>query len=289
MDRSLEEKKRHSSQLKPYSYYKCVIPDWFANVPLHWHAEFELNFMFSGCAEFICGDDRFISSGGDIIILPPNMLHAIYPHENSELIYDTIVFSLEMLGASENDRSAAECLKPFFSGSFAVTPQITREHMYYGELKTTIENIFSSAKGDTPWLDMLIKSELMRFIWLLKESGDISETTRHASSLSDAIRPVIEYMNDNYNENITIEQLAAIVHMSKSYFMLRFKEAAGVGAIEYLSQLRIKKACELLSGSYKTAAQVAYDCGFRNISNFNRQFLKITGCTPKTYRSSHKV
>lgn len=280
-----EEKRQHSSQLIPFSYYKCLIPDYFSSVPLHWHSEFEINFIISGCAEFICGDNRSVSSEGDIIIIPPNMLHAVYPHEDFKQLYDTVVFSPEMLGISENDRCAAECLKPLLGGT-EINTQITREHIYYGELKTTVENIFSCAKGNTPQLDMLMKSELLRFFWLLYEKGDIFRTDKNTISRSETIRPAIEYMNENFSEAVTIEQLAEITHMSKSYFMRRFKETAGVGAIEYLSQLRIKKACEILLKTDKTVVESAFECGFRNLSNFNRQFRKFVGCTPNEYRQT---
>lgn len=279
-----EEKRRHSSRLVPFSYYKCLIPDYFASVPLHWHGEFEINLVVSGCAEFICGDSRFVSGEGDIIVIPPNMLHAISPNGNNSQLYDTIVFSPEMLGASDNDRCAAECIIPLSNGGLRVNTRITSGHTYYGELKTTAENIFSCAKGNTPQLDMLLKSELLRFFWLLRESGDIVRTSGNAVSRSEIIRPAIEYMNENFSENITIEQLAETAHLSRSYFMRRFKEAAGEGAIEYLSRLRIKRACGLLCLTDKTSAEIALECGFRNISNFNRQFRSIVGCTPKEYR-----
>ena len=81
-----------------------------------------------------------------------------------------------------------------------------------------------------------------------------------------------------------MEKLAEITHLSKSYFMDRFKQAAGVGAVEYLIQLRIKKACELLVNTEKTTAEIAFECGFRNLSNYNRQFKRIVGCTPNEYR-----
>ncbi|MDE7193277.1 MAG: AraC family transcriptional regulator [Oscillospiraceae bacterium] len=279
-----EEKKQHSSRLVPFSYYKCLIPDYFASVPLHWHGEFEINLVISGCAEFICGDGRFVSEEGDIVVIPPNMLHAICPHGDNKQLYDTIVFSPEMLGASDSDRCAAECIKPLSNGGSRVNTHITKEHIYYGELKTTAENIFSCAKGNTAQLDMLMKSELLRFFWLLRESGDITRTSENTISRSEAIRPAIEYMNDNFSENITVERLAEIAHLSKSYFMRRFKETSGGSAIEYLSQIRLKKACELLCATDKTAAEIAFECGFKNISNFNRQFRRIVGCTPKEYR-----
>ncbi|MGN1416999.1 MAG: hypothetical protein ACI4XF_09155, partial [Oscillospiraceae bacterium] len=56
-----EEKRQHSSRLVPYSYYKCLIPDFFAGVPMHWHGEFEINYISEGSAEFICGDEHFLS------------------------------------------------------------------------------------------------------------------------------------------------------------------------------------------------------------------------------------
>lgn len=284
-----EEKKKHSSQLIPFSYYKCLIPDYFANVPLHWHSEFEINYILAGCAEFICGDKKFISAEGDIIIILPNQLHAIYPHENNNQLYDTIVFNAEMLGISENSRCAVEYISPLASGISDINIRITNEHVHYSELKAIIESIFSCAKGNTPLLDMLMKSELLRLFWLLEESGSISQTARKNADKSESIRLAIDYMNKNYADNITIEQLAEIAHISKSYFMRRFKETAGVGAIEYLSQIRIKRVCSILAKTDKTATEAAFECGFRNLSNFNRQFLNIVGCTPREYRKMNRT
>ena len=281
-----EENRRHSTLLVPFSYYKCLIPDYFAAVPIHWHGEFEINHIISGCAEFICGDGRFVSAEGDIIIIPPNMFHAIYPHENSKQIYDTLVFSPEMLGASENDRSAVSCVRPMVSGEFGINPRITREHIYYDEIKTAVENIFSCAKGNTPQLDMLMKSEMLRLFWLLEVSGDIFRVSENTVSMGEMVRPAIEYMNENFNEDISVGQLAEVVHLSKSYFMRCFKKAAGIGAIEYLAQLRVKKVCALLYETDKTAAEAASECGFRNLSNFNRRFKEIMDCTPREYRKT---
>lgn len=279
-----EEKRKHSSQLVPFSYYKSLIPDYFVNVPIHWHSEFEINYIISGSAEFICGDSRFVSAEGDIIIIPPNMFHAIYPREGFRQLYDTVVFSPEMLGVSENDRCAVDCVRPLANGDLGLNTRITGENIYYDEIRTAVENIFSCAKGNTSRLDMLMKSELLRLFWLLEESGDIFRVSGNTLSRSEMIRPAIEYMNENYCGNITVERLAEAAHLSKSYFMRCFKKIAGIGAIEYLSQLRVKKVCKLLAETDRTAADIAFECGFRNLSNFNRQFREIMGCTPREYR-----
>ena len=100
------------------------------------------------------------------------------------------------------------------------------------------------------------------------------------------IRTALEYINAHYTENITISFLAVLSHMSKNYFMRIFKETAGVGAIGYINQLRIRKSCELLVHSRKNIAEIAYECGFSNISHFNRQFLKQNRMQPGQYRKA---
>lgn len=281
-DTDTEEKKQHSSRLVPFSCYRCKIPEYFTTVPLHWHSEFEMSVMREGCIEYICGDERFSANEKDIVIVAPNTLHAMYPHGGTVQRYDTLVFSADMLGASDNDRSAAEFIRPIADGFNAI--HITPVHTYYDELMITAENIISCAIGNTARLDMLMKSELLRLFWLLENSGEIDCSAHGEVNKSEIIRPAIDYIAENYNENITIEQLAATVHLSKSYFMNRFKQAAGVSAVEYITQFRIRAACTALTETTHTVSEISFECGFRNLSNFNRQFRRLMGCTPNEYR-----
>ncbi len=278
-----EEKKRHSSMLVPFSCYRCKIPDYFPNVPLHWHGEFEMSIIREGFPDYICGDVKIPAAEGDIVIVAPNILHAIYPRGSAVLWYDTVVFSPEMLGLSDNDRSAAECIRPLANGGFTAL-HITKAHTYYNELKITADNIVSCGIGNTPRLDMLMKSELLRLFWLLEDNGDIDLRAPAETGKSEMIRAALEYIAENYGENITIEQLAETVHLSKSYFMSRFRETAGVSAVEYINQFRIRAACSALLESARTISEISFECGFRNLSNFNRQFRRLTGCTPNEYR-----
>lgn len=279
-----KENRVHSSGEKPYSYYECSIPDGFACVPMHWHSEFELNYIREGSAEFICGEEKFNSSKGDIVITQPNILHSIYPRENTRQVYDTLVFSSELFGGSEQDRYFAECIRPLINGSMRLPVRITSGHHYYAELSLSAENIFSCARGDSPQLDMLLRSEIMRFFWLLE-----TEAKAAAVHTDSVIRPALEYIAEHYSECITISHLAAAVHLSESYFMNRFKEYVGLSAIEYISHFRIEKACKELAGSKKSVMEIAFECGFSNLSNFNRQFRRIAGCSPTEYRKRQAI
>lgn len=67
--------------------------------------------------------------------------------------------------------------------------------------------------------------------------------------------------------------------------MSRFRKQVGLSTVEYISHFRIDTACRELIGTKKSVLEIAFDCGFRNVSNFNRQFRKITGCSPSKYRN----
>lgn len=282
--RETEEKRQHSTPLIPYSFYEVRIPEALNNVPMHWHNEFELNLILSGAGEFICGDNRFTLNAGELLLIPPNMLHAAYPLEHENLIYQAIVFHASLLGSTGNDRCTMECIRPIINGTLSVAEPIRPESKNYSALKACAEQIIFCVHGNQPQLDLLLKSELLRFIWLLDLNTEASVHEATAISYSELIRPALDYMMKNLQENITIEQLAGLVHLSKSYFMNCFKKAVGLGAIEHLTNLRINAACEALSDSEKLISEIAFSCGYSNLSNFNRQFKQIMGCSPKEYR-----
>lgn len=307
-NREMLENRRHSTVYIPYSFYECRMPEFYLNVPLHWHDEFEINRILQGKGEFICGDDKLIAEEGDLLILPPDTLHAAFPCEGSELVYQAMVFSPVMLGANSNDRCAVEYIRPIMKGDIRLRIQIHRDVPDYTDLKASADLIFSysglpklgdkvEAGKDTfhtpsPREDLMLKGELLRFFGLLYCDSTTDMGTGgngrggDTVSYSEMIRPALEFMVENYRENISVDELAELVHLSKSYFMSCFKKAAGTGAIEYLTQLRINAACRMLTDTALPVSDIAYSCGYCNLSNFNRQFRKLAGCSPKEYRRS---
>lgn len=283
-NRETQEKRRHSTTLIPYSHYECRLPEWFASVPMHWHGEFELIHIRQGRGEFICGSKKQEAEEGEFLLIPPNMLHAAYSCREQELIYNALVFSPTMLGAGSGDRCTNECIRPILNGRMGSHVHIRNRTGNCGEITVSAERIFDCVRENSARADMLMKSELMRLIWLLEESGDIVFEKKRESGEAEIIRPAIEYMAQRFREDITVEQLAGLVHLSKSHFMRCFRQAVGIGAIEHLSQLRIHAACEALSDSTDQIADIAFACGYSNLSNFNRQFLKKVGCSPREYR-----
>ena len=84
----------------------------------------------------------------------------------------------------------------------------------------------------------------------------------------------LAYIHQHYSESIKLESAAAEANMSASHFCRMFKEVRGVGFVDYLNKLRVKRACEMLATTRRPVSTIGYECGFANLSNFNRNFRK---------------
>lgn len=96
---------------------------------------------------------------------------------------------------------------------------------------------------------------------------------------------VYNYLRENYNKPITLKEISHIAKMSPFAFSRYFKKNSGAGFVEYLNQVRTNKACYLLRESDYQVQDIAVDCGFASISNFNKQFKKTVGISPRDYRA----
>ena len=102
-------------------------------------------------------------------------------------------------------------------------------------------------------------------------------------------KSVISYMEHNYNQPVTLQDLADTIPCNSQYLCRFFKDIAGVSPIQYLLNYRIQKACILLETTNNPVLDIALDCGFENVSYFIRKFKEIMCCTPKAYRNNHTL
>ncbi len=98
------------------------------------------------------------------------------------------------------------------------------------------------------------------------------------------IKNAINYINEHFRENVSLERIADYVHMSKIYFRKQFIEATGMSPHEYVKQQRISEAKKQLFISLDSISDIAYNSGFSSQSYFNYVFKKETGTSPKNYR-----
>ncbi|MFC0469026.1 response regulator [Halalkalibacter kiskunsagensis] len=103
------------------------------------------------------------------------------------------------------------------------------------------------------------------------------------------IKKALDYIAAHYTENLTLQSVADIVHLSKSYFSLYFKKQTGRNFVDYLIELRIREAKRLLVQNESRIYDVAEASGFKDVKYFSKVFKKVTGLTPMEYREKHQA
>lgn len=97
-----------------------------------------------------------------------------------------------------------------------------------------------------------------------------------------------DYIQENLTENLTLEELARVANMSKTYYTTIFKKETGISLWEYIVSKRVEMAKAIIKKDDATMLEIATKCGFNNTANFNRAFKKHAGKTPSQYRKEHR-
>lgn len=113
------------------------------------------------------------------------------------------------------------------------------------------------------------------------------ETAPHTTADADFLK-VLDYIENHLFEDITLDDLAEIAHLEKTYLITKFKEIWGLSPIKYVNTMRIERAKFLLKRSDKSITEIAYETGFGSIHYFSRYFKETVGLTPNEYRQDHK-
>jgi len=103
--------------------------------------------------------------------------------------------------------------------------------------------------------------------------------------LHERLNTVFDYMDQHYNEDLSLETVASVAGFSKYHFSRLFKQCSGYNFYDYLCVLRIRAAETLLMSPDLSITEVALQSGFSSLSTFNRTFKKKKGCTPSEYRA----
>jgi AraC-like DNA-binding protein len=117
-----------------------------------------------------------------------------------------------------------------------------------------------------------------------------SSSFAHIEDNTDSrrVRKIYEYINDHYREEIRLEDLADIVGMTPAALSRFFKIRTGKTISDHIIDIRLGNATRLLVDTTNSIGEICYDCGFNNLSNFNRIFKKRKGCSPKEFRENYR-
>lgn len=163
------------------------------------------------------------------------------------------------------------------------TPCFHPENLF--EYDTLLQTIYQIADSDTYVRDMMIYEKLISLLTLLmKESWHPESSSRSTASKKQNLSDIRTYLEQNYQQKITLDDLSRTFFINKFYLTRVFKEQFGISVNNYLLQVRITHAKQLLRFSDQTMENIAVACGLGDSNYFARIFKKVEGITPSQFR-----
>ena len=280
------ETKSHSTPDFPYNAYICSIPFDFEKVPLHWHDEVEIIYIKKGRGRVTLDFTSLYVEAGDIIIVSPGQLHAIGPAEDS-MEYENIIFHPQILLSKQTDTCSTDYFSPLMDGTLTIPVLYQPGDPYYKEISACVDANDEISKTNPPAYQLFIKSQLFMLFYILFNKCSSRNAQKKDYKSLEKMKLILKFVENNYMEKITIEDVAKEVNLSQSHFMKYFKNTMGTSFIDYLNEYRLTMASRLLISSDSSILDIAAEVGFDNLSYFNRSFKKRFQQTPREYRKRY--
>ncbi len=257
--------------------------------PLHHHSEYELNYIEKAeGVRRIVGDSIEIIGNYDLTLITGEELEHVWEqyHCNSDSIREiTLQFSSNLLSDSFIQKNQFDSIRRMFEkakkGISFPMEAIMKVYPLLDTLSSEKEGFYAVIK----FLTILYELSLFDNIHILSSSS-----FAHSDEGSDSRRvlKIRQYINTHYKEPIRLEELAELVGMTPVALSRFFKIRSGKTISDYLIDIRLGFAARLLADTTNSISEICYDCGFNNLSNFNRIFKKKKGCTPKEFRENFR-
>jgi AraC-like DNA-binding protein len=260
-------------------------PNW------HFHPHYQLFTVLEGTGSRLIGDSIQHFEPGDTVFLGPDVPHlwrseAPYFEKDSPLLTRGIVlyFKEDFLGKEFLSKPEMSSIEQLFAES-------KRGIAYSGKTRSIIHKELHELLA-CDGFERIIKT--LSLLHLLSHSTDgrpitsLGYTNTFKVSETERMQKVQNYVWQHFKDEIRLGEAASLAGMSEAAFCRYFRTRANKTFTDFVSEVRISQACKLLVETADTVSQIAYDSGFDTLSNFNRNFKKITGQTPREYRQAYR-
>jgi AraC-like DNA-binding protein len=257
--------------------------------PWHFHTHFEFVLINHSTGRRMVGDHIGYFEADDLVFIG-----SLLPH-----VWVNDPIYLEGKAPEKADALVLHFTEEFLGEDFINIPEIDnfrkvlnladRGMVLYGETRSQINALMR----EMPGMNGLQRLSTLFLIFDLMSTTteyDLLASPQFVQNFhydaSNRFKKINEYIMQNFDKDISLADIASVGSMGISAFCNFFKEQFRVTFVEYLTTVRIGHACKLLSKNDRNVVEVAYECGFNNLANFNRQFKKLKSMTPSDYRKT---
>lgn len=283
MKQFLEELKQNPEE----SFFIGVFQDHIEQTSWHYHQEFELSFITEGSGKRIVGDSVEMFHPGDLIFIGPRIPHVWISGEQARTQHSgRTLESVYLLFNQEILPQGLTSLPEFKDVNHALRLS-ERGMRITGDTLNQVSKIMLQLPYQGRMKRLMLFYEIMHIIGTSESYIPLATEAYIRSKFETSntrVNSIHEFLMNNYREEVNLHEIADLVHLAPASVCRFFKSATGQTIFNYLNKIKVDYACNLLMNTDLNIVDISYDCGFNNLSHFNKQFRQITGKTPSQYR-----
>lgn len=284
--KELKECIRHGSNVYPLAGYICRNNRFNINIGMHWHPEVEINRFESGDFIYNYAMKEYKIKAPCIALIPGNVLHNLQISKGAN--QSSVVFNPSIIELNSYDEVQSQLLSYLSQGGSRMPPFITADMDYFAQADELLSFIIENSNSEDCAVRLRVKAHLLELLAVLYENGiflnsniDINE---EFDSKQQKIKDLLSFINEHYTEKLTMNDAANYLKVSRQYFCRYFKRSTGMSFVDFINDLRLRRASQEIMHTSKSITDIALDHGFDNIGYFFKLFRLKFNQTPLAYR-----
>lgn len=254
----------------------------------HYHPEFELTWIMRSAGTRFIGDSIQRYEPGDLVFVGPNLPHCWHnepriPGKTEEPELVVVQFGPECFGSDFLDLPEARHIKQLF--------RLSKSGLHVpGRTAARVSRLMQDLLGQKKMHRLLCLLEILDALASSSELKPLASADYHINNdITESNRRRIEfvhrYVRENLDREISQAEIARLVGLTPPAFSRFFRKATGQTFVGFVNLIRINEVCQLLMSGSMSITDIAMNCGYNNIANFNRQFLTLKGMSPSEFRT----
>lgn len=274
----------HGTPLFPVACYHDNISE--ADVPWHWHNELEILVVETGTARAAVNGTDCIVRQGEGFFVNSGALHGVWSEGTEPCRLQSVVFHPRLVGGSVDSIIWQKYLEPLLSDPCRSCVYFSNTQEWERDASKAIQEAWQVCVSEAEGFELAVREWLSRFIFLLVKNCPAAEKKPSEKTLRDGerIKVMLQYIQEHYAEELTLAKIAKCAAVSENECLRCFRSMIGSTPIQYVKQVRIQKAAELLASTDRKISEIGMECGFQEMSYFAKTFRELKGCTPGAFR-----
>lgn len=279
----------HLEPAQEETFFAAAFDYSYFGTPWHYHPEYELVLVEQSAGKRFIGNAVSEFGPGDLTLIGPHLPHL---YRNPPAYYGSDP-------ALRAKSIVIHFLERSFGADFLGLPQLDKVRSLFARARQGIDFFGKTREVVIEKMKALLAASGLRRLLLLVEILDVLSASAeyrlisgpgvvgHNALETERLNTVFQFILQHFDKPVQLEEIASRIHMTRSSFCRFFKDHTKRSFSDLLIDIRLGHACKLLVEGKQTITEVAFLCGYNNLSNFNRQFKRKYALTPKEYRDQH--